>query len=725
VDHAWQVELRGPAGAQVVVNERFEVVPGDAAPVAFSLRPAPYVALVMARRFHRTIASVGGVEVEVLSLGPRYRPPRRVLDRTGASAPTDVVDATRWDWQGRTTEAAGAALRVLADLDVSARPPGGVVRLVEAPLRFELVSPIPGAALISDRLYRMTPIEQFFRFHDLQVARAVGWIALDPATAREPAADRPLALDLLAAAAADAFAESRYGGRGPGLQRLLRIGAFIPDIDQILYSPLIEFRHLFTRPFRDEDPLREEPWQLVSDWPRGAVIHDKLADLLGQDAVQRLLRRYPGSDARLRRLVDEEAGEDMGWFFEQWLGPPPAVDYRLAEVSSEPLSVRGRWRHRAVIERRGESIREPVEVRFIYADGTHEDLRWDGRGPRGEVSAERGARLRSVEIDPRGRLLEDASIPGENPNLDNISPVRWRTPVLNGLMLYLSAAEGALYALVDFSLRRQYDARRTIRLRIEYDPRGVRGDLFYSHGLGRLVDLDLARWVISSGVYALRTFGQFGESQSDATAFGANLFLTHDTRWFRYDPMEGWGLHASAFGSGWVGDEGEWGWSVGAAGRVAGHWTPRVGHTFTGFAGAGVIFGDPLEQQLQSISDRTMLRAFEADETLGRARIYGAVEYRWTALTDLDVNLLNGAWWRSLFLVVFVGFGTVSRRDSLDGLFGVDRIFTEVGAGARFLVDLAGVQPYILAFDAAYPITPLERPDRVPIGFYVSIEHTS
>ena len=62
--------------------------------------------------------------------------------------------------------------------------------------------------------------------------------------------------------------------------------------------------------------------------------------------------------------------------------------------------------------------------------------------------------------------------------------------------------------------------------------------------------------------------------------------------------------------------------------------------------------------------------------------------------------------------------------DLLEGLFGADRIFTEVGAGARFLVDLAGVQPYILAFDAAYPITPLERPDRVPIGFYVSIEHT-
>lgn len=720
-DQAWQVELRAPAGAGVVLNERFEVAPGGGEPLRVALRPAPYVALVVARRFHRTVASAGGTEIEILSLGSRYRPPRQERGPRAASVPGDVVDATRWDWQGRAIEAARGALRALDELGVGAPP--GPVRFVEAPLRFELVSPIPGGALVSDRLYRLTPIEQFFRFHDLQVARAVGWLAFDRATAREPATDRALARDLLGAAVSDASAESRYGGRGPGLQRLLRIGAFIPEIDQILYSPLIEFRHLFTRPFRDEDPLREEPWQLASDWPRGAVIHDKLADLLGQGAVQRLLRRYAATGAPLRRLVDEVAGEDMRWFFDQWLGPAPEVAYRLAGVTTERLGL-GRFRHRAVIERLGAQIREPVEVRFLYADGSHQDLRWDGRGPRGEVEAERGARLRSVELDPRGRLQEHAPLTGEHPNLDNISPVRWRPPVLNGLMLYLSAAEGELYAMIDFSLRRQYDARRTFRLRIDYDPRGLRGDLFYSHGLGRLLDSDRASWIIQAGVYALRTLGSFGESQVDATAFGATLYLYRDTRWYRYDPMEGWGMNVSVFGSGWVDDDDRWGWSVGTAGRVAGHWTPRVGHTFTGYAGAGVMFGEPLAQQLQSISDRTMLRGFEADETLGRARLYGVVEYRWTAATGLDVNLFNAAWWRALYVVVFAGAGTVSRPDSLEGLFSADRLFTEAGAGIRFLLDIAGVQPYVIALDAAIPITPRERPGRIPYGFYVSIQHT-
>ena len=61
---------------------------------------------------------------------------------------------------------------------------------------------------------------------------------------------------------------------------MLRIGAFIPEIDQLLYSPLIEFRHLFLRPFRDEDPLRDEPWRLATTWPRGAVLHDKLIDVI-------------------------------------------------------------------------------------------------------------------------------------------------------------------------------------------------------------------------------------------------------------------------------------------------------------------------------------------------------------------------------------------------------------------------------------------------------------
>ncbi len=731
-DQDWAVELDLPPRYEAVANgRRFRAPPGGSI-VGGSLPRAPYLALVVTRELHRSAVEVEGVTVAYLSTRERYQRPRQERGFRHPLAPADAGDATNWDYEGRALETARTTILVLEELGL-APPPGAVVPLIEVPLRLEMASPVPGAALISDRVYRITPLEQLHRLHDRQVARAVAWVALQDEARREPLEDRGWVLDFLAQAVADAHADSARGGRGPGLREMLRIGAFIPEIDQLLYAPLIEFRHLFLRPFQDEDPVRDEPWRLATSWPRGAVLHDKLVDLLGEDAAERVLRRYAGGDRPLREVISRVAEEDMAWFFDQWLGPYPEVNYRLADVESQELP-EGGYRHRITIERQGDQIREPVEVRVVERGGEAHRLEWDGRGPRGVVTVETETPLERVELDPRRRLVEDLRIAGDNPRLDNVHPVQWRPPVLYGLLLYLSATEGDLYALIDFGLRRQYDARNAFRLRVEYDPRGINADLFYQRGLGRLLDPDSASWVLSVGLAGLRTLGGFAGSPVDATAFGAVLGVTHDTRWYRYDPMEGWGLRLAVSGYGSVTDEGDWGWSVGTSARVAGHWTPRVGHTFTGFAGGGIVLGEPLVEQLQSISDRMMLRAFEADETLGRARIYLGVEYRWTVIHDLDVNLLHLARLRALFLALFAAGGTVSRREDLGGMFTAGRIFTEVGAGLRALLEIGGFLPYIIAVDLAYPITPRERlrcnADRTtcvprnPVGVYVSIQHT-
>ena len=732
VDQHWRVQLELPPRHHAVLNGELLVSEATPRPIECEPGRAPYLTLVVSRRFNRHRVRVGEVTVELLSRRTRYRAPEPERGFRDPLAPADAGDSTNWDYEGRLLATAEATLTVLEELNL-APPPGSVVRLVETPLRLEMASPTPGAALISDRVYRITPLEQFHRLHDQQVARAVGWVALESHVEREGLEDRGWVLDFLAQAVADAHATWRQGGRGPGLRRLLRIGAFIPDIDRLLYAPLIEFRHLFLRPFRDEDPVRDEPWRLANSWPRGAVLHDKLVDLVGADEVQELLRRYQGDDRSLRQLASIQAGEDMGWFFEQWMGPYPSVNYRLADVSSEELP-NGRHRHRITVERQGESIREPVVLRIVERGGRTHEVRWDGRGSRGEVTTETEEPLSRVELDPHRRLVEDSAVSGESPRLDNVSPVRWRPPVFNGLLLYLSATESNWYALVDFSLRRQYDPRNAIRLRLEYDPRGIDGDLFYQRGLGRMLDPDSTAWYLSVGLSGLRTMSDFDEGRADATAFGVTVAASHDTRWYRYDPMEGWGLRLAVTGFASVTDDGDWGWSVSGSTRVAGHWTPRVGHSFTGFAGGGIVLGEPLVEQLQSISDRMMLRAFEADETLGRARLYLGVEYRWTVIHDLDINLFHLARLRAIFLALFAAAGTVSHRDELGGMFTAERFFSEVGGGLRILLDLGGFLPYILAVDLAYPITPRERlrcnadesvcVARNPVGVYVSIQHT-
>ncbi len=731
-DQSWNVQLELPSGHHAVLNGELLVAARPPQTIEHELGRAPYLALVVTRNFNRHRVRVGDVTVELLTTRTRYRAPRNERGCRDPLAPADAGDSTNWDYEGRVLATAESTLTVLGEMNL-APPPGTVVRLVETPLRLEMASPVPGAALISDRVYRITPLEQFHRLHDQQVARAIGWVALESIVRREEIDDRGWVLDFLAQAVADAHATSRQGGRGPGLRRLLRIGAFIPDIDRLLYAPLIEFRHLFLRPFRDEDPIRDEPWRLSNSWPRGAVLHDKLVDLVGQEAVQELLLRYFTEERSLRQLVSAQVGEDMSWFFEQWMGPYPSVNYRLADVSSEELA-NGRYRHRITVERQGEAIREPVVMRVVERGGRSHEIRWDGRGSSGVVTAETESPLSRVELDPHRRLVEDYRVNGDGPRLDNVSPVQWRPPVLNALLLYLSATESAWFALVDFSLRRQYDARNAFRLRLEYDPRGIDGDLFYQRGLGRMLDPDSTSWYLSVGLSGLRMMSDFDETRADATAFGVTVAASHDTRWYRYDPMDGWGLRLSMSGFASVTDDGDWGWSISGAGRVAGHWTPRVGHTFTGYGGGGIVFGEPLVEQLQSISDRMMLRAFEADETLGRARLYLGVEYRWTMIHDLDINLFHLARLRAIFVALFAAAGTVSRREDLSGMFEAERFFTEVGGGLRLLLEIGGFMPYILAVDLAYPITPRERfrcnedatvcTARNPIGVYVSIQHT-
>jgi hypothetical protein len=66
-------------------------------------------------------------------------------------------------------------------------------------------------------------------------------------------------------------------------------------------------------------------------------------------------------------------------------------------------------------------------------------------------------------------------------------------------------------------------------------------------------------------------------------------------------------------------------------------------------------------------------------------------------------------------------------------MFSADRLFTEVGGGIRVLLEIAGVVPYVIAVDVAYPLTPTHRErctedgqcsPRQPVGVYVSVQHT-
>jgi aminopeptidase N len=151
---------------------------------------------------------------------------------------------------------------------------------------------------------------------------------------------------------------------------------------------------------------------------KGAWVLHMLRGVVGDDAFRAGIREYyrlyrdkNASTADFRRVMEEAAGKELGWFFDEWL------------TRGGMLKVVGRWRWDAAakalrldLEQRqaGEPYRMPVEV-AIDVEGESEP-----RTQRIELGERRQAvaipldrEPRSVVLDPRTFVLMDADVSPE------------------------------------------------------------------------------------------------------------------------------------------------------------------------------------------------------------------------------------------------------------------------------------------------------------------------
>lgn len=100
---------------------------------------------------------------------------------------------------------------------------------------------------------------------------------------------------------------------------------------------------------------------------KGSALFDVLQRLVGRDAYCRALasfaERYAGRTASLRNLIavfEEAAGQDLDWFFYEWVYrgdlPTYAVEYSVAHIKG------GRYRVRGTIKQDGEIYRTPLPL---------------------------------------------------------------------------------------------------------------------------------------------------------------------------------------------------------------------------------------------------------------------------------------------------------------------------------------------------------------------------
>lgn len=194
---------------------------------------------------------------------------------------------------------------------------------------------------------------------------------------------------------------------------------------------------LVRRAWEYETPLSYE----VNSYARAGATLKTLENLVGRGRMDRLMRiyhqryRFQHPDSRdFQRVASEVSGQDLGWFFDQFVFGNRKLDYRVGEVTSDAVTTalgvfgdgkqrttvdqkaaeqrehapgaKTMYRSQVTIERNGDAV-APVDILIRFEDHSVEKRRWDGRYRWARYEFTRASEVDQVIIDPEHRWLLD------------------------------------------------------------------------------------------------------------------------------------------------------------------------------------------------------------------------------------------------------------------------------------------------------------------------------
>ncbi|MDB4965290.1 MAG: hypothetical protein JWN44_979 [Myxococcales bacterium] len=707
--------------ADVVVNGELRALERGRR-LEFAVGEAPELSLMVGRprlrQFERTVRGVRIVLLSPTGRGLRS-PPEQVLPYQ----PANRVD--------RVLDVAAEAVELLGEIGAPL-PRGYEVHIVEGPLRIELAQALGGVVLASDQLFDIFPLQRFLKFHEFELARAIfeDWVAR-----RTLAAERPDDFGWAPGAAAgylvDLYTLRSYR-KAEFAREILAWASFIPAIDRVMYAPQVPFASSYFYTLEDPDPLRDRLTQFNNDRPTGKTIYTKLRDLFGTGGVDKITRAQLDGRA-LRPEAEGVQGGSLDWFWKQWLGPYPKVDYRFFSIKSERIGKQA-WRHTARVGKRGEHPPiEPVEVRAVDQKGNTQTERWDGAGSEHTYVFEMPAALSVIEIDPHGRLVED--LPGSNDDLkfDDRVPPRWKFVYNNfgGLLRFFPTL--GLDLSLDFSLSRILDLKHAMRFvvyRSESTQVGVTGS--YTRSFGRKITQARLSSAVTATLGGARIDPSFGQSvgagQKPGTLVSAGVGYGYNDRLFAWEPRKELSFGVSVGAAETILDDG----TILSQATAAAGWESIVplsdGHGLAMSLGGAITFGDlKIARQMLSAGGGGGLRGYDVESLLGRWRAIARVEWRHLFTHELNFNLLHSLYLRGLSGALFVEAGLVSPCES----YAPDSksAAVDVGYTIRIFGDWFGVSQTTIAIDLAVPLVRNDRScfgelasaaTRVPFGFFFS-----
>ena len=683
----------------------------------------PYPSVFFGPRWHETTAIRRGVGISVLT--PWTRPWGQVPDDTALQLRADLV--------GLVLEAAEALVELL---DAQGRPAavGDDLVIIQGPLRSQIAEAHPGVVVVSDQAFELFPHERFRRFHIEAIARSVAEALVEKIMrgSHDPSTD--LWLDNAVAFALWQLWRMTHRTRDEYAHDILSRLTFVPAVDRFLYTQQASFSSAYFRGIEDVMPLRNHPLWFAHALPTGRRIHEKLADTLGTSGLDRFYKRLLAVPSRDPIALAERAwGRDLDWFFAQWLGPYPEVDYSIADVDSRREG--NRWHHRITITKDSAvPLIEPVQVMVVERGGKRHYLVWNGElgehnrrladePTKGEqvFELETDAKIASVRLDPRNRTLQTARKPKDNvdPLFNDRKPRSFRF-LYTGVGLSIAASEflsartvtarfNAItgFALFEGSLRR--DLRRTGHVQIARDREtdiavGAGTNLWFGGKVTRQRRRARVRLFETVALLNGRTLDPRGGLRLIET-----VALVDDTRTFGWWPERGRSLDVALSARHTLRTEGvrdhrhdlvvDVGWvqlwrlakdHVIATSVLAELINPLVGASeFRALSRVGGIGG---------------LSGYAADEAFGRAVANAQVEYRHVFINDLRPNFVHLAWLRSIGGIAFAGASTAASCDSLRGWFGANSWYGTVGYALTGYLSILGVAPQLVRVEVAAPL---------------------
>jgi hypothetical protein len=125
-------------------------------------------------------------------------------------------------------------------------------------------------------------------------------------------------------------------------------------------------------------------------------------------------------------VAEEVSGQDLGWFFDQFLHSPDKLDYAIGALRSteikEPEGIfNGKLKKRSeekdknrekvyknevVVVRKGEHI-FPQEILITFENGEEIRETWDGKDRWTRFNYFKPVELKSAQLDPENKLLLD------------------------------------------------------------------------------------------------------------------------------------------------------------------------------------------------------------------------------------------------------------------------------------------------------------------------------